>query len=66
MKQYRVPVVKRIYGYVDVFCEADEAWSAGWDVISDDTFVPVQDEFDMEYCGEVEELNTDPNADLWR
>lgn len=66
MKKYRVPVSKKIYGYVDVFAEEGEEWDAAWQIISDETFVPEEEEFDMEYCGSPEEIDSQPNSDLWR
>lgn len=67
MKRYRVPVSKRIYGYVEVIAVDEyDAKDQAWKIMDDSTFVPDMDEFDIDHCGGVEEIDSSPNAELWR
>jgi hypothetical protein len=67
MNNYQVPIRKTIWGHIDILAEDEYmAKDVAWDQISEETFVPDMNEFELDSCGVVEQLDAPPNPDLWR
>lgn len=66
MKKYRLSVQKIIDGYMEVYAEdADRAKEIGWGLIDDESFIPEYVTWEVSRFDFPEEIDTNPNADLW-
>lgn len=67
MKKYKLEVQKIIDGYMIVYANDEEdALEGGREIISDREFTPEYTTWEVSRFDFPKEIDTNPNADLWR